>query len=558
MSNALVVHKAHLPKPLLSVRAAQYVRMSTDRQQYSIENQAAVIATYTHAHHLTLVRTYKDEGESGLLLKNRSGLLQLLEDVESNLADFGHLLVYDVSRWGRFQDVDESAHYEFVCRRAGIKVVYCAEQFENDGSMLASIVKNIKRVMAAEYSRELSAKVYAGQCRFARLGYKPCGHAGYALVRELVDEKMQTRRVMKKGDRKYLLTDHIRIRPGDPMEIAVVKWIFERFLEVRSETVIAWELNRKGLVSSTGAPWTRAAVGTVLRNESYIGNLIFNRRSQKLRQKAVKNPPEQWIRSEGCIEPIVAREVFFSVRKIIEERRVDLTEEEMLVRLRKALLREGRLTPTIIDRTPGLPCSATCQTHFGNFRNLYRLLGYTPKRNYEFLGFRSVWSQLRAKLVEQVASAIKAAGGRTSSGGWSDSLRVNGRACLSVRAARWTPGQQPTHAPYWSIEREACLPDGWIAAIRLAEHNKTVLDYVLLPTDGKVKRTIRFSESARARRGILRFKTVNGLVQAIVRQFVKARSTSRTRADPQSQPPRARRRKAKLSPDRAARRPTID
>lgn len=455
MSNALIVHKAHLPKPLLSVRAAQYVRMSTDRQQYSIENQAAVIATYAHAHNLTLVRTYKDEGESGLLLKNRTGLRQLLEDVESNQADFGHLLVFDVSRWGRFQDVDESAHYEFVCRRAGIKVAYCAEQFENDGSMLASIVKNIKRVMAAEYSRELSAKVYAGQCRFARLGYKPCGRAGYALVRELVDEKMQTKRVMKKGERKYILTDHIRIRPGDPMEIAVVKWIFERFLEIRSETVIAWELNQKGLVSSTGVAWTRAAVGTVLRNESYIGNLIFNRKSQKLRQAAVKNPPEQWIRSEGCIEPIMDREVFFSVRRIIEERRVDLSEDEMLGRLRKALLREGRLTPTIIDRTPGLPCSATCRTHFGSFRNLYRLLGYTPKRNYEFLDARPVWSELRTKLVKQATAAIKAAGGRINSGGWSDCVRVNGMACLSIRAARWTPGQKPTHAPYWSIEREA-------------------------------------------------------------------------------------------------------
>ncbi|MCA1393374.1 recombinase family protein [Bradyrhizobium sp. IC3123] len=528
MSNALIVHKAHLPKSLLSVRAAQYVRMSTDRQHYSIQNQAAVIAAYAHAHHLTLVRTYKDEGESGLLIKNRTGLLQLLEDVERNQADFGHLLVYDVSRWGRFQDVDESAHYEFVCRRAGIKVAYCAEQFENDGSMLASIVKNIKRVMAAEYSRELSAKVYAGQCRFARLGYKPCGRAGYALVRELVDEKMQTRRVMKKGERKYILTDHIRIRPGDPMEIAVVKWIFQRFLEVKSETVIAWELNQKRLVSSTGAAWTRAAVGTVLRNESYIGNLIFNRKSQKLRQAAVRNPPEQWIRSEGCIEPIIDREVFFTARSIMENRRVDLSEQEMLVRLRKTLLKEGRLTPAIIDRTPGLPCAATCQTHFGNFRNLYRLLGYTPKRNYEFLDARPFWSELRAKLIEQAAAAIKAAGGRVSSGGWSHCLRVSGSVCVSVRAARWSRGQKPTHAPYWSIEREACLPDGWIAAIRLAEHNQTVLDYVLLPTDGKVKRTIRFSEAARARRGIARFKTANGLVQAITRRLTKADPTTHT------------------------------
>lgn len=545
MSNALIVHKAHLPKALLGVRAAQYVRMSTDRQQYSIQNQAAVIAAYAHAHNFTLVRTYKDEGESGLLIKNRAGLLQLLEDVESKQADFGHLLVYDISRWGRFQDVDESAHYEFVCRRAGIKVAYCAEQFENDGSMLASIVKNIKRVMAAEYSRELSAKVYAGQCRFARLGYKPCGRAGYALVRQLVDEKMQTRGVMKTGDRKYILTDHIRIKPGDPEEIAVVKWIFERFLEVRSETVIAWELNQEGLVSSTGAPWTRAAVGIVLRNESYIGNLIFNRKSQKLRQAAVKNPPEQWIRSEGCIEPIIDREVFFSVRKIIEQRRVDLSEEEMLVRLRKTLLREGRLTPTIIDRTPGLPCSATCQTHFGNLRNLYRLLGYTPKRNYEFLDSRPVWTELRSKLVEQAAAAIKAAGGRISSGGWSDCLRVNETTCLSARAARWTPGRRPSHAPLWSIEREACLPEGWIAAVRLSEHNKAVLDYVLLPTDGKVKRTIRFSEAARARRGILRFKTAKGLVQAIIRRLLKTRPAPKARQGPRSDRPKARRSKGR-------------
>ena len=69
MSNALVVHKAHLPKALLGVRAAQYVRMSTEMQHYSIQNQAAVIAAYAHAHNLTLVRTYKDEGERDCSLR---------------------------------------------------------------------------------------------------------------------------------------------------------------------------------------------------------------------------------------------------------------------------------------------------------------------------------------------------------------------------------------------------------------------------------------------------------------------------------------------------------
>lgn len=69
-----------------------------------------------------------------------------------------------------FQDVDESAHYEFVCKQNGINIAYCAEQFDNDGSLLSSIVKNIKRVMAAEFSRELSVKVHAGQCRTTSLG----------------------------------------------------------------------------------------------------------------------------------------------------------------------------------------------------------------------------------------------------------------------------------------------------------------------------------------------------------------------------------------------------
>ncbi|WP_050991067.1 recombinase family protein [Bradyrhizobium genomosp. I (2014)] len=539
MSNALVVHKAHLPKALLGVRAAQYVRMSTEMQHYSIQNQAAVIAAYAHAHNLTLVRTYKDEGESGLLIKNRPGLLQLMEDVENGKADFGHLLVYDVSRWGRFQDVDESAHYEFMCKRAGIKVSYCAEQFDNDGTMLASIVKNIKRVMAAEYSRELSVKVYAGQCRFARLGYKPCGNPGYGLVRELVDENEQSKGVLKRGQRKYLATDHVRVRPGDPREVATVRWIFNRFLEVKCETVVAWELNRRNVPTRPGTPWTRVMVGAILRDESYIGDLIFNRRSCKLRQTRTYNPPEQWIRAEGCLEPIVDRATFAKVAKFIHERRVDLTEEEMLVRLRRTLLKEGKLSVGIIDRTPGLPCVATCQVHFGSMRNLYRLLGYTPKRNYEFLESRPIWSELKTRLASRIEAAVRKAGCRTSTGGWTDSLRVNGSICVSIRAARWTPGMEDTHSPHWTIQCDTHVPAGWIAAIRLAAHNKDVLDYVLLPTDGKVKRTIRFSDRARERRDITCFKSPDSLVRAIIRRITRQARAFQPKLAPPSKQPKA-------------------
>ena len=135
MANSLVVRRGtSLAEPTRAGRAAQYVRMSTELQRYSIENQAAAIAAYAQDKNLTIVRTYRDEGRSGLRIKGRTGLVGLIEDVQSGRADFDHILVYDVSRWGRFQDVDESAHYEFICRQGGVRVAYCAEQFDNDGS----------------------------------------------------------------------------------------------------------------------------------------------------------------------------------------------------------------------------------------------------------------------------------------------------------------------------------------------------------------------------------------------------------------------------------------
>jgi DNA invertase Pin-like site-specific DNA recombinase len=214
MANALIVHKDRLPQSQKALSAAQYVRMSTDYQKYSIENQAVVIAAFAQLHKLTIARTYRDEGESGLQIKNRMGLMQLIKDVQSGSTEFAHILVFDVSRWGRFQDVDESAHYEFICKQAGIKVSYCAEQFDNDGSLISHIIKNIKRVMAAEFSRELSAKAHAVQSHLARLGFKMGAPVGYGLQRLLVDEKSRPKAILKPGEWKSLTSGMSELEPG--------------------------------------------------------------------------------------------------------------------------------------------------------------------------------------------------------------------------------------------------------------------------------------------------------------------------------------------------------
>ena len=94
-------------------RAAQYVRMSTEHQQYSTENQRDKIREYAAKRGIEIVQTYADEGKSGLRLDGRQALQQLIRDVESGQADFQMILVYDVSRWGRFQDASVRHFVQF-------------------------------------------------------------------------------------------------------------------------------------------------------------------------------------------------------------------------------------------------------------------------------------------------------------------------------------------------------------------------------------------------------------------------------------------------------------
>ncbi|MDE3038800.1 MAG: recombinase family protein, partial [Pseudomonadota bacterium] len=203
-----------------------YVRMSTDHQKYSTENQADAIRAYADRYHIEIIKTYTDSGKSGLSIDGRDALKQLIDDVQSGVTDFSIILVLDITRWGRFQDADESAYYEYICRRAGIDVRYVAEQFENDGSLSATVIKSMKRAMAGEYSRELSVKVFAGQCRLIELGYRQGGPAGYGLRRVLIDERGEQKAELKRGEHKSLQTDRVILMPGPEEEIETVRWIY--------------------------------------------------------------------------------------------------------------------------------------------------------------------------------------------------------------------------------------------------------------------------------------------------------------------------------------------
>jgi DNA invertase Pin-like site-specific DNA recombinase len=249
--------------------------MSTEHQKYSTENQSDAMQQYAARRGIEIVRTYADAGKSGLSLDGRDALKQLIEDVQTKKADFSTILVYDISRWGRFQDADESAYYEYICKRVGISVQYCAEQFDNDGSPVSTIVKGVKRAMAGEYSRELSVKVFTGQCRLIELGYRQGGPPGYGLRRSLIDQSGAAKGDLSRGEYKSIQTDRVVLVPGPPEEINTVRWIYSSFVkDGKLEREIANILNERGITTDLGRPWSRGTVHQILINEKYIGNNV--------------------------------------------------------------------------------------------------------------------------------------------------------------------------------------------------------------------------------------------------------------------------------------------
>lgn len=461
--------------------AAQYLRMSTEHQQYSLQNQSAAIRGYAEAHGFEVTKTFSDSGRTGLILRNRPGLQELIRDVVSGAAAYKAVLVYDVSRWGRFQDTDESAHYEFLCRSAGVPVHYCAETFANDGSMPSLIMKALKRTMAGEYSRELGVRVLAGQSRLVRLGYKMGGMPGFGLRRMMISSSGQAKQPLALGEHKSLVTDRVVLVPGPASEIATIKKIYRMFLEDNLKVrKIACELNRQGVGYLRGSRWDYSKVSTVLSHPKYIGWSVFRQTTSSLHTPTVRMPRSEWVIKRNAFEPIVDETTFLAAQKLLAERTIQKTDEQLLDMLRRLLAEKGRLSLKLIMSSEYTPSPNVYRRHFGNMGNAYKLIGYDKPESFGTTDMRRRIQAARNGIMAQIVSLSSRKVMVVSRGRKIRTrLRIrNGRA-VSVIAARCF---RPWHGRLrWDVApniRERRLVT---LVARLNEDNASFMDFHLLP-----------------------------------------------------------------------------
>ena len=262
--------------------------------------------------------------------------------------------------------------------------------------------------MAGEYSRELSAKVFQGQCHLIEKGYRQGGPAGYGLRRMRLDQNGRELGILAPGEQKGLQTDRVVLGPGPPEERRQIERIFRLFVEQGlHEQEIAEKLNTEGVPADLGQSWSKGRIRQILTNEKYIGHNVYNRTSFKLKAKRVSNPPDMWVRKDNAWPAIVEPQLFFAARGILVERARRYSDEDLLSRLRQLRDRHGYVSAILIDESEILPSSAVYSARFGGLIRAYALIGYTPKRDYRYIEINRRLRAIHPEVVREIVTQMR-------------------------------------------------------------------------------------------------------------------------------------------------------
>jgi hypothetical protein len=264
-------------------------------------------------------------------------------------------------------------------------------------------MKALKRIMAGEYSRDLSVKVRAGMFRLASRGYRVGGAPGYGFRRQLLDCQGRPKQVLSGGEYKSLTTERVILVPGSTVEVSVVRRIFQEFVEKhRSMSAIAEGLNRNGIEFVRGKKWAWNNVKYVLQNPLYAGTQVWGRTTGVLSTPIKRLPQERWATCPNAFRPIITQDVFDNAQTRLANFTWRLSNAQLLEKLAAVLRAHGKINSAIIGRSPGCPGTNTFYNRFGGLSNAYAQLGYSRPELTACLVSRQRIRLLRKELIASV------------------------------------------------------------------------------------------------------------------------------------------------------------
>jgi len=261
------------------IPAVTYIRMSSDKQDKSPEQQRDELAKLAEKSGYRIIRSYDDLGVSGNKIEKRVGFRRMVADA-SKLGDFRVILCWDFKRFGRFNSI-ESGKWIHPLIEADVKLVTVCEGEINWSSFEGRVMSALYAESANQFLVDLSRTSLRGRISRAKAGHHNGGIAPYGYDRMLCDEAGNQRMRVKRGESvaKPKSWTTCLVLSENTQQVETVRFIFDRFANHRtSASAIANELNLRGVKTLSGCPWSRQVVKEILEQPAYCGDQVWGRR----------------------------------------------------------------------------------------------------------------------------------------------------------------------------------------------------------------------------------------------------------------------------------------
>lgn len=390
-------------KKTKTFRVALYARLSVElkaRPSESISNQLNIMREFIKGRpEFAEYHEYVDSAVSGTSF-NRPSFNRMMDDVRDG--KISCIIVKDMSRFGR--DYIEAGNYiETIFPFLGVRFISINDHFDteakfNQNKSLEIALKNLVNDM---YAKDISKRVAVSRRLDMERGKFTGSNAPYGYKVDSTDSL-----------RKYIV---------DEEAAAVVRQIFELAAEGMTLREIAkalqnYRLALPGEYLKTGKlyveegqeakAWYAGTISNILKNQAYIGNMVQGKRRTRLSENEARHftDEEDWIVVENTHEPIVDKELFDKVRKVLGQK----VEESSFASER------GKNLPIKDDIFAGILFCGNCKRRIPQLSRIIEKDGrlerqyfYACRYNYDFGGEKCGCTILEQELVKAVHKILE-------------------------------------------------------------------------------------------------------------------------------------------------------
>lgn len=313
-----------LQKVLNLFNVAIYIRLSREdgdkEESDSVGNQRKLLTEYVSRHDdFILYDIYIDDGYTGTNF-NRPAFQKMIADIEAKKVNC--VVVKDLSRFGR-DYIDTGRYLERIFPELGVRFISVSDNIDSIKQAYDMLLP-IKNIFNEQYARDISNKIQATVKSKQKAGEFIGAFTSYGYKKSPVNKN------------KLVIDEYAS---------EVVKRIFAMYAQGIGKQSIAKQLNAEGILCpseykklngenykncnrlKTTSYWTYSTINTMLHNEMYIGNMIQGKKHQRMRGKQHKVDKENWVRVENTHEPIIDRDTWDKVRKLLSKKHRDIDLE---------------------------------------------------------------------------------------------------------------------------------------------------------------------------------------------------------------------------------------